>query len=96
MIEIAVEHAQGDFTIAADIRASGRVLALCGPSGAGKTTLLDVIAGLRRPRRGRIAIDEAVFLDTARGDRRSRALAPDRLCLSGARACFRTSASRTT
>ena len=67
MIEIAVEHAQGDFTIAADIRASGRVLALCGPSGAGKTTLLDVIAGLRRPRRGRVAVDEAVFLDTARG-----------------------------
>ncbi len=67
MIDIAVEHGQGDFTIAADIRASGGVLALCGPSGAGKTTLLDVIAGLRRPRRGRIAVDEAVFLDTARG-----------------------------
>jgi molybdate transport system ATP-binding protein len=67
MIEIAVEHAQGDFSIAADIRASGRVLALCGPSGAGKTTLLDVIAGLRRPRRGRVAVDDAVFLDTARG-----------------------------
>ena len=29
MIEIAVEHAQGDFTIEAGIRASGRVLALC-------------------------------------------------------------------
>ncbi len=67
MIEIAVEHAQGDFSIAAVIRASGRVRARCGPSGAGKTTLLDVIAGLRRPRQGRIAVDEAVFLDTARG-----------------------------
>jgi molybdate transport system ATP-binding protein len=67
MIEIAVEHAQGDFSIAAEIRAGGRVLALCGPSGAGKTTLLDLIAGLKRPRRGRIAVDEAVFLDTARG-----------------------------
>jgi molybdate transport system ATP-binding protein len=67
MIEIAVEHAQGDFAIAAEIRAGGRVLALCGPSGAGKTTLLDLIAGLKRPRRGRIAVDEAVFLDTARG-----------------------------
>ncbi len=67
MIEIAVEHTQGDFAIAADIRASGRVLALCGPSGAGKTSLLDIIAGLRRPRAGRIAVDEAVFLDSARG-----------------------------
>jgi molybdate transport system ATP-binding protein len=67
MIEIAVEHVQGDFAIAADIRASGRVLALCGPSGAGKTTLLDIVAGLRRPRRARIAVDGALFLDTERG-----------------------------
>lgn len=67
MIEIAVEHAQGEFAIATDIRASGRILALCGPSGAGKTTLLDIIAGLRRPRSGRIAVDDAVFFDSARG-----------------------------
>ncbi|MGD1037758.1 MAG: ATP-binding cassette domain-containing protein [Roseiarcus sp.] len=84
MIEIAVEHAQGDFAIAADIRASGRVLALCGPSGAGKTTLLDVIAGLRRPRRSRIAVDEATFLDTTRRLDVPRAPAPHRLCLPGA------------
>lgn len=67
MIEIAVEHAQGDFTIEAGIRASGRVLALCGPSGAGKTTLLDIIAGLRRPRHARIAFDDVVFVDSERG-----------------------------
>jgi molybdate transport system ATP-binding protein len=66
MIEIAVEHVQGDFSIRADIRAGGRILALCGPSGAGKTTLLDLVAGLRRPRRGRISIDDAVFFDSAR------------------------------
>ena len=28
-----------------------------GPSGAGKTSLLEAIAGLRRPRRGRIVLD---------------------------------------
>jgi molybdate transport system ATP-binding protein len=67
MIEIAVEHVQGDFAIAADISASGRVLALCGPSGAGKTTLLDIVAGLRRPRRAHIAVDGALFIDTERG-----------------------------
>jgi molybdate transport system ATP-binding protein len=67
MIEIAAEHVQGDFTILADIRATGRVLALCGPSGAGKTTLLDIVAGLRRPHRGRVAIDDAVLFDSARG-----------------------------
>ena len=67
MIEIAVDHAQGDFSITTDIRAKGRVLALCGPSGAGKTTLLDIVAGLRRPRRGRVAIDDAVFFDSFGG-----------------------------
>ena len=67
MIEIAVDHAQGDFSITADIRANGRVLALCGPSGAGKTTLLDIVAGLRRPRHGRVAVDDAVFFDSSGG-----------------------------
>jgi molybdate transport system ATP-binding protein len=42
-------------------------LALVGPSGAGKTTVLRAIAGLVRPPRGRIALDENVWLDTARG-----------------------------
>ena len=38
MIEIVVRHRFGSTPIEADIRAVGRVLALCGPSGAGKTT----------------------------------------------------------
>jgi molybdate transport system ATP-binding protein len=67
MIEIKIRHRVGAFAIAADIVAQGRMLALCGPSGVGKTTLLNLIAGLARPERGRIAIDGAVHLDTARG-----------------------------
>jgi ABC-type sulfate/molybdate transport systems ATPase subunit len=39
-----------------------RTVALVGPSGAGKTTVLRVIAGLARAR-GRIALDEEVWLD---------------------------------
>jgi molybdate transport system ATP-binding protein len=66
MIEVSVRHRVGAFAITADIRARGRVLALCGASGAGKTTLLDVIAGLARPAEGRVAIDDVVYLDTAR------------------------------
>src|SRR5262249_36108538 len=42
-------------------------LALAGPSGAGKTTVLRIIAGLRRPERGRIACGERTWLDTERG-----------------------------
>lgn len=73
MIEIAIEHVQGEFSITTSILADGRVLALCGPSGAGKTTLLDVVAGLRRPRRGRVAINDVVFFDSSSGiDRPTR------------------------
>lgn len=42
-------------------------MALLGPSGAGKTSLLRAVAGLERPREGRIAYEDEVWLDTARG-----------------------------
>ena len=41
-------------------------LALVGPSGAGKTTVLRTVAGLTRPRSGRIAVDDDVFFDGER------------------------------
>ncbi|MFN8011941.1 MAG: ABC transporter ATP-binding protein [Holophagaceae bacterium] len=40
---------------------------LFGPSGSGKTTVLRVLAGLERPRRGRVAFGDEVWLDTAAG-----------------------------
>lgn len=43
-----------------------RTVALVGPSGAGKTSVLRAIAGLVRPRQGRIALGADVWLDTAR------------------------------
>ena len=67
MIEIVARRSLGRFEIDVDIRASGRVLALCGASGAGKTSLLNIIAGLERPRSGRVMVGGETFLDTARG-----------------------------
>lgn len=43
------------------------LLALVGPSGSGKTTILRTVAGLYRPREGRVTCGGEVWLDTAAG-----------------------------
>ena len=53
---------------------ANQTLALVGASGAGKTTILRSIAGLYRPRHGRIACGGETWLDTGRAiDRPARA-----------------------
>src|SRR3954451_23337451 len=54
-----------DLEVGLDVSA-GTPLALAGPSGAGKTTVLRIAAGLLRPRSGRVACGEDVWLDTTR------------------------------
>lgn len=46
--------------------AAGELLALVGPSGSGKTTVLRAIAGLYRPRRGRVDCNGECWLDSDR------------------------------
>ena len=55
--DIAVR--QGAFALAGvNLRvATGAHAVVMGPTGCGKTTLLEVIAGLRRPTRGRVLLD---------------------------------------
>ena len=52
-----------DFTLDVSMQTSRGATALYGPSGAGKTTLLELIAGIRRPRSGRIEMDGRVVCD---------------------------------
>ena len=67
MIDLDIEIAQGAFLLAATARLDARAAALVGPSGAGKTTILDAIAGLRRPRRGTIAVNGRVLFSSDDG-----------------------------
>ncbi|MBV9523726.1 MAG: molybdenum ABC transporter ATP-binding protein [Alphaproteobacteria bacterium] len=66
MLEIAVKHRLGDFVIDARFASGPGLTALFGRSGAGKTSLIDMIAGLVRPQSGRILLDGAALVDTAR------------------------------
>jgi molybdate transport system ATP-binding protein len=55
------------FTLDAAFTSDAAATALLGPSGSGKTSVLSVIAGLRRPDRGRIVLDGVVLFDSAAG-----------------------------
>jgi molybdate transport system ATP-binding protein len=54
---------QGEFTLTFNVHVDARALALFGPSGSGKTSALETVAGLRTPRRGRIAVNGHVLVD---------------------------------
>ena len=66
MIALDFGLRQGGFTLQVRERLDARVTALFGPSGAGKTTILDVIAGLRRPASGSVAVGPRVLFDHPR------------------------------
>ncbi|KQN12384.1 ATP-binding cassette domain-containing protein [Sphingomonas aurantiaca] len=62
--EIDIEKRLGDARIALTLDAGQGATVLFGPSGVGKSSILNMVAGLLRPDRGRIAIDgETLFGD---------------------------------
>ncbi len=67
VLDIAVEHRLGTFSLAASFRSEGRLTALFGRSGSGKTSLVNIIGGLIRPQAGRVVVDGQVLVDTERG-----------------------------
>ncbi len=65
MLRVEVFKQLGEFSIEASFTSEGRVTGLFGASGAGKTSLINMIAGLLKPDRGFIAIDNETLDDTA-------------------------------
>jgi molybdate transport system ATP-binding protein len=67
VLAVEVEKQLDTFKLAVRFQAAGGATALFGPSGAGKTSVVNMIAGLLRPDRGRIALDDTVLFDAATG-----------------------------
>ncbi|MCF8476375.1 MAG: molybdenum ABC transporter ATP-binding protein [Pseudolabrys sp.] len=67
MLMVEVEKNLGDFTVNALFASEGGATVLFGPSGAGKTSIINMIAGLMKPDRGRILLDDLVLYDKDAG-----------------------------
>ena len=65
--DIAIARRLGDTDIALALTAGAGLTVLFGPSGAGKTSVLNMVAGLLRPDRGRIAVGGRQLFDAAAG-----------------------------
>ncbi|HEY7623004.1 MAG TPA: ABC transporter ATP-binding protein [Solirubrobacteraceae bacterium] len=64
-LELDIAVGLRSYELGVGLSVGAETVALVGPSGAGKTTVLRAIAGLRRPDRGRIALGERVWFDSA-------------------------------
>ncbi len=63
-LEISIDLQVGGFELRAAFTADEGITALFGPSGAGKTLTLRCIAGLMRPRAGRIVVSDRTLFDS--------------------------------
>jgi ABC-type sulfate/molybdate transport systems ATPase subunit len=64
-LDLSIISALRSFELDVELSIGGETVALVGPSGAGKTTVLRAIAGLRRPDRGRVALGDRAWFDSA-------------------------------
>ncbi|MCD8341555.1 MAG: ATP-binding cassette domain-containing protein [Clostridiales bacterium] len=63
-LSVSIYKQLGDFTLDVSFETEGGVLGLLGASGCGKSYTLKCIAGIERPDRGRIVLDDTVFFDS--------------------------------
>jgi molybdate transport system ATP-binding protein len=65
-LAVDIDHRRDTFRLQAAFAASPGLTALFGPSGSGKTSVVNVVGGLIRPDRGRVAVDCQLLVDTSR------------------------------
>jgi molybdate transport system ATP-binding protein len=65
-LDVDIDHRHGTFHLSARFVSQPGVTALFGRSGSGKTTLVNIVGGLIRPTRGRIAVDGQTLVDSER------------------------------
>ena len=62
--ELALHTRVGSFRLDVEVSTKDELLVLFGASGAGKSLTLQCIAGLLRPHRGRIRVDDLLYFDS--------------------------------
>jgi molybdate transport system ATP-binding protein len=67
VLVVEIEKKLGDIALNALFASEGGATVLFGPSGAGKTSVINMIAGLLKPDRGRILLDDLVLFDRDAG-----------------------------
>jgi ABC-type sulfate/molybdate transport systems ATPase subunit len=66
-LNIDIDLPRRAFDLRARLSLGDETLAVVGPSGAGKSSLLRAVAGLERPRSGRIALGQTAWFDERQG-----------------------------
>lgn len=68
MIEVNVQKKLGEFAISVAFSfGDSGITAIFGPSGAGKTSIINMVAGLLKPDKGQIYLDDEPLFDSRKG-----------------------------
>ena len=63
-LSVHIEKKLGSFRLSVDLEHPGGITGLLGASGCGKSMTLKAIAGIEKPDRGRIVLDDRVLFDS--------------------------------
>jgi len=67
MLEVSLQHHFETFSLDMSFQAPPGVTVLFGRSGSGKSTVINAVAGLLKPQRARVVLQDTVLSDTASG-----------------------------